>query len=327
MRSVIKGLGVAVPSEVLTNEDLEKMLDTTDEWITQRTGIKRRYKAPPDVATSDLGAEACRRALEDAGVDKEEVELLICATASPDTPLPSTACWMQPKLGIPGVPVFDVSAACSGFLYGVTVADQFVRAGTYKNVLVVGAEILSRIANWNDRSTCVLVGDGAGAVLVSRGDDSDTRGIWGSRLHADGTFAEFLWTPAGGTVRPATHETVEQGLHGFTMKGNELFKVAVRHMAGVVFELLDDLGVGPEEIDWIVPHQANVRILQSLAKRLRVPWERVVVTIDHYGNTSAASIPLALHEAIEDGRIKRGHKVLFVSFGGGLTWGALLVEW
>ncbi len=327
MRSVIKGLGVAVPDEILTNEDLEKMLDTTDEWITQRTGIKTRHKAPPHVSTSDLAVEASQKALKEAGLDKRDLDMIICATASPDTLLPATACWVQAKLDVPGIPVFDISAACSGFLYSMTIADQFVRTGTYKNVLVIGAELLSRIANWEDRSTCVLFGDGAGAAVIGEGKEGDSRRILGAKLHADGAFAEFLWIPAGGATTPLTKEGLEKGLNKVVMRGNELFKVAVRHMTDVVFELLEELGVNSEEIDWVVPHQANVRILQSLAKRLKISWDRVVVTIDHHGNTSAASIPLALHEAIEDGRIKKGQKVLFVSFGGGLTWGSCLVEW
>lgn len=323
--SRIRGLGTYVPKRVMTNADWEKILDTTDEWIVQRTGIRERHVAAPEEVTSDIGAHAARRAMEDAGVSAEEIDLLICATASPDTYLPSTACWMQPKLGLEGKAAFDISAACSGFIYGLTVADQFVRSGQYENVLVVGAEILTRMVDWQDRSICVLLGDGAGAAVVSSKGEGGR--ILGSRLHADGTYGELLWIPAGGTRMPTTLETVEKRLHYYTMRGNELFKIAVKSMAGVTRELLEGLSMDSDEIDWIVPHQANVRILQSLARRLGVPWERVVVNIERYGNTSAASIPLAFDEARRDGRIKRGDNVLLVSFGGGLTWSALMVEW
>jgi len=321
----IKGIGTYAPKRVMTNFDWEKILDTSNEWILQRTGIKERRIAAPDEATSDLGVQAAKEAMSVAGVSPQEIDLLLCATASPDTPLPSTACWMQPKLGLEGKPALDISAACSGFAYGLAVAEQFVKTGKYRNVLVVGAEMLSRMMDWEDRSICVLLGDGAGAAVVS----SEGQGgrILGSKLHADGTYAELLWVPAGGTRMPASRETVEKRLHYYTMRGNELFKIAVKSMADVTRELLDELGMSSEEIDWVIPHQANVRILQSLAKRLRVPWERVVVNIQRYGNTSAASVPLAWNEAIKEGRIRRGDKLLIVTFGGGLTWSAVLVDW
>ena len=323
--SKIIGLGTYVPEKVMTNADWEKILDTTDEWIVKRTGIRERRIAAPNEVTSDLGAHAARRAMEDAGVSAEDIDLLICATASPDTLLPSTACWMQPKLGLEGKAAFDISAACSGFIYALTVADQFVKSRQYNNVLVVGAEMLTRMVDWQDRSMCVLLGDGAGAAVVSSQGEGGR--ILGSKLHADGTYGELVWIPAGGTRMPATLETVEKRLHYYTMRGNELFKIAVNSMVDVTRELLEGLSMDSQAIDWIVPHQANVRIIQSLARRLRVPWERVVVNIDRYGNTSAASIPLAFDEARHDGRIKRGDKVLMVSFGGGLTWSALMVEW
>ena len=323
--SKIIGLGTYVPEKVMTNADWEKILDTTDEWIVKRTGIRERRIAAPNEVTSDLGAHAARRAMEDAGVSAEDIDLLICATASPDTLIPSTACWMQPKLGLEGKAAFDISAACSGFIYALTVADQFVKSRQYNNVLVVGAEMLTRMVDWQDRSMCVLLGDGAGAAVVSSQGEGGR--ILGSKLHADGTYGELVWIPAGGTRMPTTLETVEKRLHYYTMRGNELFKIAVNSMADVAMELLEDLSMDSQAIDWIVPHQANVRIIKALAKRLRVPWERVVVNIYKYGNTSAASIPLALDEARSDGRIKKGDNVLLVSFGGGLTWSALMVEW
>ena len=321
----IKGIGTYAPQRVMTNFDWEKVLDTSNEWILQRTGIRERRIAAPEEVTSDLGAQAARDAMEAAGVSPGDIDLLICATASPDTLLPSTACWMQPKLGLEGKPAFDISAACSGFAYGLTIAEQFVKAGKCNNVLVVGAEMLSRMMDWEDRSICVLLGDGAGAAVVS--SEGDGGRILGSRLHADGTYAELLWMPAGGTRMPASHETVEKKLHYYTMKGNELFKIAVKSMADVTRELLEELGMEDEGIDWIIPHQANVRILQSLARRLKVPWERVVVNIERYGNTSAASVPLAWKEALNQGKIQRGDRLLLVTFGGGLTWSAVLVEW
>ncbi len=321
----ISGLGVYVPEKVMTNADWERLVDTSDEWIIQRTGIRERHVAAPEEVTSDLGVHAAKKAMDDARITAEEVDLLICATASPDTLLPSTACWMQPKLGLEGKPAFDLSAACSGFIYGLTVAGQFVRSGMYENVLVVGAELLTRVMDWQDRSICVLLGDGAGAAVVS--PQGDRGRILGSKLHADGTYGELLWMPAGGTRMPATIETVEKRLHYYLMRGNELFKIAVKCMAEATGELLQELGMANEDIDWVIPHQANMRILQALAKRLRVSWERVVVNIQRYGNTSAASIPLAFREALDDGRIKKGDKILLVSFGGGLTWGALMIEW
>ena len=321
----IRGIGTYAPKRVMTNFDWEKRLDTTNEWILQRTGIKERRIADPEEVTSDLGAQAAREAMNAAGVAPQDIDLLICATASPDTPLPSTACWMQPKLGLEGKPAFDIAAACSGFAYGLTVAEQFVRTGKYRNVLVVGAEMLTRMMDWEDRSICVLLGDGAGAAVVS--SEGEGGRIMGSKLHADGTHAELLWVPAGGTRLPASHDTVDKRLHYYTMRGNELFKIAVKSMADVTWELLEELGMDSTEIDWIIPHQANVRILQALARRLKVPWERVVVNIERYGNTSAASVPLAWNEAIKEGRIRRGEKLLIVTFGGGLTWSAILVEW
>ena len=321
----LRGVGTYVPKRIMTNHDWERLVDTSDEWIVQRSGVRERHIAAPDEVTSDLGARAAQKAMEDAGVIAQEIDLLICATASPDTLLPSTACWMQPKLGLEGKPAFDVSAACSGFIYGVTVAQQFVESGMYRNVLVVGAELLSRVMDWQDRSICVLLGDGAGAAVVSC---EGSRGkILGSALHADGTFAKLLWMPAGGTLMPATHETVDERLHYYSMKGNEVFKIAVKSMVDVTRELLDSLNMDGIDIDWIVPHQANIRILQSLAKRLKVPWDRVVVNLDKYGNTSAASIPLALEEAVKMGRISDGEMILLVSFGGGLTWAAMLLDW
>ncbi len=325
MNSYIRGIGYYVPEEVLTNQYFESYLDTSDEWITQRTGIKERRRAAPDENTSDLGKRAAEIAIKNAGIDVSEVELIICATATPDTLFPSASCVIGHKLGIGGVPAFDLAAGCTGFVYALSVADAFVRSGAYKNVLVIGAEILTRIIDPMDRSTCVLFGDGAGAAVVSATEED--RGILGFKLHADGGYGNLLYLPARGTAMELTEEVIRKRLHYTKMKGNELFKIAVREMGSVAVELLDELGVDKSQVDWLVPHQANIRIINALAKRLNLPMDKVVVNIEKYGNTSAASIPIALGEAVEDGRIKRGDLVLMVAFGAGLTWGALLLKW
>ena len=325
MNSYIRGIGYYVPEEVLSNQYFESYLDTSDKWITQRTGIKERRRAAPDENTSDLGKRAAEIAIKNAGIDVSEVELIICATATPDTLFPSASCVIGHKLGIGGVPAFDLAAGCTGFVYALSVADAFVRSGAYKNVLVIGAEILTRIIDPMDRSTCVLFGDGAGAAVVSTTEED--RGILGFKLHADGGYGSLLYLPARGTAMELTEEVIKKRLHYTKMKGNELFKIAVREMGNVAVELLDELGVDKSQVDWLVPHQANIRIISALAKRLNLPMDKVVVNIEKYGNTSAASIPIALGEAVEDGRIKRGDLVLMVAFGAGLTWGALLLKW
>jgi len=325
VNAYVSGLSYYVPEEVLTNAYFESYLDTSDEWITQRTGIKERRRSAEGENTSDMGKIAAERAIEASGVSKEDIELVICATATPDMPFPSAACLIGAKLGLKGVPAFDLAAGCTGFVYGLAVASSFVRSGVYRNVLVIGAERLTKIIDFEDRSTCVLFGDGAGAAVVSATDED--RGILGFKLHADGSYGELLYLPARGTAIDLTPEVLEKKLHFTKMKGNELFKIAVREMANVSLELLEELGIDREQIDWLIPHQANIRIISTLAKRLGIPMDKVIVNIDRYGNTSAASIPIALGEALEEGRVKRGDNLLLVAFGAGLTWGAMFIKW
>jgi 3-oxoacyl-[acyl-carrier-protein] synthase-3 len=314
----ILGTGGYLPSKVLTNHDLERMVDTTDEWIRSRTGIRERHIAAEDEHTSDLALHASRRALEAAGIAAQEIDLIVVATTTPDMVFPSTACILQSKLGIRNCPAFDVQAVCSGFIYGLATADHFLRCGRHRYALVVGAEIYSRILDWKDRSTCVLFGDGAGAVVLGR---SETPGILSSHLHADGTYADQLCVP--GTVCSGK----VSGRPLLRMDGPGVFKFAVRALDEIVDEALAENGLQKSDIDWLVPHQANIRIIQATAKKLGLGMERVVVTVDRHANTSAASIPLALDEAVRDGRIRSGQHVLLEAVGGGFTWGAVLLEW
>jgi 3-oxoacyl-[acyl-carrier-protein] synthase-3 len=316
--SRIVGTGSYLPKKVLTNRDLELAVDTTDEWIYTRTGIRQRHIAADGEKTSDLALEASRNALRAAGIAAGDLDLIVMATTTPDMVFPSTACLLQAKLGARNCPAFDVQAVCSGFVYGLSTADSFMRTGQYRNALVVGAEIYSRILDWSDRSTCVLFGDGAGAVVL-RGDS--TPGILSSHLHADGAYANLLTVPgtvAGGKV---------SGRPLLQMDGGGVFKFAVKAMDDLVEETLAANGMQKSDIDWLVPHQANIRIIQASAKKLGLSMEKVVVTVDRHANTSAASIPLALDEAVRDGRIRAGQHVLLEAVGGGFTWGAALVKW
>jgi 3-oxoacyl-[acyl-carrier-protein] synthase-3 len=316
--SRIAGTGSYLPAKVLSNRDLEATVDTTDEWIHSRTGIRQRHIAADNEQTSDLALEASRKALEAAGVAAADLDLIIVATTTPDMVFPSTACLLQSKLGAKNCPAFDVQAVCSGFIYGLSTADQFMRSGQYRNALVVGAEIYSRILDWKDRSTCVLFGDGAGAVVLQR---SAAPGILSSHLHADGAHAGMLSVPGtvcGGKV---------SGRPLLQMDGQGVFKFAVKVLDDVVGEALAANHLQKTDIDWLIPHQANVRIIQATAKKLGLNMEKVVVTVDRHANTSAASIPLALDEAVRDGRIRAGQHVLLEGVGGGFTWGAVLVKW
>lgn len=321
----IKGIGSYVPPEVLTNKDLEKFVDTSDEWITERTGIKKRHRASPDQATSDLASEAARRALEDANMSIKEIDAIIVGTATPDMLFPSTACLVQRNLGTRDVPSFDISAACSGFIYGLSIATGFIATGFFENVLVVGAETLSRMLDWKDRSTCVLFGDGAGAAVV--GHVGDGRGFLSMFLGSEGSLADLLKLPAGGSKLPATEETVRNRLHFVKMEGNKLYKFAVRAMAAAAARVLEDSGYSGADLDLLVPHQANLRIINATAERIGVDQKKVYVNIDQYGNTSAASIPIALDEARRKDILKEGMLVEIVSFGGGLTWASCLMVW
>jgi len=316
--SRIIGTGGYLPARVLTNHDLERMVDTTDEWIYTRTGIRERHIAAEGEATSDLALAASRNAIASAGLAPRDIDLIVVATTTPDMVFPSTACILQSKLGIRNCPAFDVQAVCSGFIYGLATADQFLRSGQYRHALVVGAEVYSRILDWKDRSTCVLFGDGAGAVVLGA---ADAPGILSTHLHADGSYAGLLQVPGtvcGGKVsgRPFVH-----------MDGQSVFKFAVRVLDDIVEEALAANGLQKADIDWLIPHQANIRIIQATAKKLGMSMEKVVVTVDRHANTSAASIPLALDEAVRDGRIRSGQRLLLEGVGGGFTWGAVLVRW
>lgn len=317
MYSRITGTGAYLPERVLTNSDLEKMIDTTDEWIRTRTGIERRHIAAEDEATSDLSEQACRSALDAAGLTPSDIDLVVVGTCTPDLVFPNVACLLQERMGMSGT-AFSIEAACSGFVYALSVADKFVRSGQATRALVSGAEVMSRIIDWTDRETCVLFGDGAGAVVL---EASEEAGILYTDLGADGRYRNLLYADSG------VSRVKEEGEATLTMKGNEVFKVAVRTLEGMVDRVLADNDLEQGDIDWFVPHQANLRIIQATARRLGLPMERVVLTVRDHGNTSAASIPMALDTAVRDGRIKSGDLVLMEAFGGGFTWGASLVRY
>ena len=314
--SRIAGTGSYLPAKILTNADLERMVETTDEWIVARTGIRERHIAADGEFTSDLAEKAARKAIEAADIEAHEIDLVIVATTTPDRIFPSAACFLQSKLGIAGCPAFDIQAVCSGFVYALTTADQFIKSGAAKCALVVGAETISRITDWSDRSNCILWGDGAGAVILKA---SDEPGIISTHLHADGTHANLLHV-TGGPLHQGDKPSIQ-------MEGNAVFKVAVNTLDAIVDETLGANGMEKAHVDWLVPHQANIRIIQATAKKLGMGMERVVVTVDKHGNTSAASIPLALDVAVRDGRIKRGETVLMEAFGGGFTWGSVLLKY
>ncbi|HYG12285.1 MAG TPA: beta-ketoacyl-ACP synthase III [Pyrinomonadaceae bacterium] len=322
----ILSTGRAYPEGVLTNADLEKLVETSDEWITSRTGIKERHKAGEGEYTSQFAVRAGQQAIERARIDPSEIDLLICATVTPDQILPSTGCLIQTELGAHRAAAFDLAAACSGFLYGLTLANQMIRGGQARYALVIGAEVLTRYVDYTDRSTCVIFGDGAGAALLGVAE-GDERGILGTRIRSDGRFAEQLYAPGGGTRLGITADNVTSGQHFFRMKGNELFKVAVRSMADVSREVLEDAGYKGEDVKLFIPHQANQRITDAVANNLKVDSGIVYSNIAMHGNTSSASIPIALDECVEQGRVSEGDLVLLASFGGGVTWGAVLMRW
>ncbi|MEL7567460.1 MAG: beta-ketoacyl-ACP synthase III [Dehalobacterium sp.] len=326
MRSVgIAGLGSYVPERILTNTDLEQMIDTSDEWIKTRTGISARHIVAENQSTSDLAYEAAKTALKDAGLTAGDIDLIIVATCTPDMLFPATSCILQEKLGIKGTPAFDLEAACSGFIYGLAVGAQFIAAGLYENVLVVGAEALSRVVNWQDRNTCVLFGDGAGAAVlrpVAKG-----KGILSFDMGADGAGADLLKVPAGGAAMPATDKTIAEGMHYMFMSGNEVFKFAVRVMGDTALKSLEKAGLSKEDITYVVPHQANMRIVDAAMRRLNLPLEKAYINLNKYGNMSSASIPVALDELYRTNRLNNGDTLLLVGFGAGLTWGSLVLKW
>lgn len=319
--SKIIGTGGYLPEKVMTNADIEKIVDTTDQWIVDRTGIHQRHIAADDETTCDLAEQAARRAMDAAGVNATDIDLIIVATTTPDRIFPSTACLLQERLGIHGPAAFDIQAVCSGFVYALGIADKFIKTGSACCALVIGADTLSRIIDWTDRSTCVLFGDGAGAVVLSA---SEEPGIISTHLHADGKFNDLLTVPAGVS---SGYATVQEGAAFIQMKGSEVFKVAVNTLGRVVDETLAANNLEKSDIDWLIPHQANIRIIKATAKKLRMSMDRVVVTVDHHGNTSAATIPLALDVAVRDKRIKKGDMLLLEAFGGGFTWGSALIKY
>ncbi len=321
----ILGLGTYVPEKILTNKDLEKMVDTSDEWIVERTGIRERRMVDPSMATSDLATRAAEKALAEAKTSPDEIELIIVATATPDMFFPSTACLVQANLKANNAAAFDLAAGCSGFMYGINTGAQFIKTGLYKKVLVIGAETLTRIMDYTDRNTCVLFGDGAGAVVL--GECQPGCGVIGFNMGADGAGGDLLKLPAGGSRLPATAETVANRQHFVHMNGNEVFKFAVKVMGESAFKALENAGLTAADVDILIPHQANIRIIQSAAKRLKLPMEKVIVNVDRYGNTSSASIPIALREAIDDGRVKDGDVIVAVGFGAGLTWASCVIKW
>ena len=315
--SRVAGTGGYLPNRVVTNADLEKLVETNDEWIVERTGIRQRHQAGEGELTSDLALKAAEKAIEAAGIEASEIGLIVVATTTADRIFPSTACVLQAKLGIEnGCPAFDVQAVCSGFVYAMTVADQFIRAGQVKHALVVGAETLSRITDWSDRTNCILWGDGAGAVVLQA---DETAGIISTHIHADGRYQDLLFVDGGVSLK-------KEGECYMRMSGNAVFKMAVKTLDAIVDETLEANGLAKSDIDWLVPHQANIRIIQATAKKLGMAMDNVVVTVDRHGNTSAASIPLAFDTAVRDGRIKRGETVLMEAFGGGFTWGSVLLR-
>ena len=326
MRSAkIVGVGSYAPPKVLTNKDLEKMVDTSNEWIIGRTGIRERHIADDKTANSDIGLEAAKKALEDAQVKPEELDLIVVATVTPDFVFPATACLIQDRLGAKKAAAFDLEAACSGFIYGLSVAKGFIVSGEYDTVLVIASETLTKITDWEDRATCILFGDGAGAAVLKPAEEG--QGILSSYLRADGRNWDLLRVPAGGSRTPATHDSVDKRLHYMKMEGNKVFKIAVQSMQEAALEGIKKAGIKIEELSLLIAHQANARIINAVAKRLGLPSEKVYINLDRYGNTSAASIPLALDEAVKKGRIKKGDLIILVAFGGGFTWASCVMRW
>jgi len=330
-RTRILGTGHYLPEIVRTNLDLEKMVDTTDAWITERTGIKERRITPEGMVTSDLARFAAERALENAGVAATELDMIIVATVTPDMPMPATAVFLQQKLGAPVCPAFDLSAACAGFIFAMSIADQFIATGAMKRVLIVGVELLSRVIDWSDRTTCVLFGDGAGAMVLgpadgAKTDDGRARGVLSTKLLSDGALAQSLMIPSGGSLSPLTHELLEQRQNKVHMRGQDIFKVAVKNLYSASKNALELAGMTPDDVDWICPHQANMRIIDLAVQRLGVKRERMLTNIERVGNTSSASIPILFDESVRAGKLKEGETVLMCALGAGISWGSALVR-
>ena len=325
IRSRIIATGSYAPPRILTNLDLEKMVDTSDEWIVSRSGIRERRIVEKDVSTSDLGTQAALRALEMAGLSSEDLDFIITGTNSPDMFFPCTGCFIQAKIGAKKAAAFDVSAGCTSFIHALSLADKFIKEDPKRKVMVLGAEIMSKVTDWTDRATCVLFGDGAGAVILA-GEEGE-HGVLSTHLHSDGSLWELLYMPGGGSANPSTHETVDKGLHSIKMAGNQLFKVAVRALAEVSQEAMKSNGLTSEDIDIMIPHQANTRIIEAAAKMINFPLEKIFLNIEKYGNTSSATIPIALDEMQRAGKLKTGNLILLCSFGTGVTWGSAIIRW
>ena len=325
LRGRIISTGSYVPETVITNRDIEKIVDTSDEWITERTGIKERRSVNSDQASSDLAFQAAAIALKSAGLKPKDIDLIIVATITGDMPFPSTACFLQSRLGAKNAAAFDINATCSGFIYGLHVANGLIKSGLHKRILLVGAESLTKMTDWQDRSTCILFGDGAGAVIIEA--TTEKRGIYSTHIHSDGDLSDLIALPGGGSRYPSSRETILKRLHYIKMKGNETFKVAVRTLEELAEKTLEDNKLDPSQLSLLIPHQANLRIIQATARRLNLPMEKVFVNIEKYGNTSAASIAIALDEAVRVGRIVDGDYILLEAFGGGLTWASSLIRW
>lgn len=325
LKARIVGTGRSLPEKVLTNFDLEKIVDTSDEWIRTRTGISERRIASENESLSDFATGAAKNALEMAGVKPEEVDLILLATVTMDQPIPASSCFVQHRIGAVNAAAFDFQAGCTGFIYGLSIADQYIRAGAAKKVLLIGGEVLSKVLDWKDRATCVLFGDGCGAVLLSA--EPGDRGLLSTSIHSDGSMADFITLPGGGSKIPTSHKSVDDNLHVVKMMGNETFKVAVRRIEGACREALEHASLQPEQVRWFIPHQANTRIIGAVADRLGWPEEKLYINIDRIGNTSAGSIPIALDEVVRDGKVKENEVLIFSAFGAGLTWGSSVVRW
>lgn len=323
----ISGTGSYLPEKRLTNADLEKLVETNDQWITERTGIRSRRIAADGQVTSDLALIASQKALEAAGLEAKDLDAIFFATVSPDQPMPTAACVLQKKLGARDIMAFDLSAACSGFVYGMGLATEFIHTGRYKNILVVGAEILHNLVDYKDRETCILFGDGAGAAILSRTPEGEKSKVYSHHMHADGQISDLFVLPMGGSAIPVSHEALDKGLQWMKMKGRDIFKHAVRTMSQACTEALEANQMNGSDVDWVIPHQANIRIIEAVAKHFGIPMEKVVVEIEDMGNTSAATIPIAFDKAVRDGRIQRGQNVLFTAFGAGITSGSLLMRY
>lgn len=325
----ITGTGSCFPRKVLTNFDLSKMVDTSNEWILERTGIRERHIIDKSYgeSTSQLAYEASLKALKSANKTAADIDFILLATASGDYPLPTTSCLLQEKLGAKRTPALDIAAACSGFVYGLSLANALIKTQQYRTILLVGADVLSGITDWTDRNTCILFGDGAGALILEPSFEANSSQIYSCHLYADGTLKDTFHLPAGGTAIPASEETVQKRMHFMKMQGREIYKVAVRMLADAAIEALEKNGFALKDLDWFIPHQANLRIIEAVAKRIGFPMDRVIINIDRYGNTSSASIPTAFDEAILQGRVKRGDLILFDVFGAGLTWGSALLRY